>query len=58
MVYVDFSPIGWTSEMWNKACSEIGWKSRGSGTGTRLVTHYGIEEEDIKSFLDDIAKKI
>ena len=58
MVYVDFSPIGWTAEDWNKACTEIGWKSRGHGTGTRLVTHYGIEEEDIHSFLEGIAKKI
>jgi threonine aldolase len=58
MVYVDFSPIGWTAEDWNKACADMGWKSRGYGTGTRLVTHYGIEEEDIKSFLDGIAKKI
>lgn len=58
MVYVDFSPIGWTAENWIKACAELGWKSRGSGTGTRLVTHYGIEEEDIKSFLEGMAKKI
>jgi threonine aldolase len=58
MVYVDFSPIGRTSEDWNKACAEIGWKSRGSGTGARLVTHYGIEEEDIKDFIERIAKKI
>ena len=58
MVYVDFSPIEWTAENWIKACTELGWKSRGSGTGTRLVTHYGIEEEDIKSFLEGMAKKI
>ena len=58
MVYVDFSPIGWTAEDWNKACSELGWKSRGHGTGTRLVTHYGIEEEDIRDFIVGIAKKI
>ena len=58
MVYVDFSSIGWSAEDWIKACTEIGWKSRGTGTGTRLVTHYGIEEEDIKSFLVGIAKKI
>lgn len=58
MVYVDFGPIGWRAEDWNKACEDIGWKSRGRGTGTRLVTHYGIEEEDIKSFLDGIAEKI
>ena len=58
MVYIDFSPISWTAEDWNKACADMGWKSRGYGTGTRLVTHYGIEEEDIKGFLDGIAKKI
>lgn len=58
MVYVDFSSIGWTAEDWNKACADMGWKSRGYGTGTRLVTHYGIEEEDIKDFLEGMAKKI
>ncbi len=58
MVYVDFGEIGWTAEDWNKACSELGWKSRGYGSGTRLVTHYGIEEEDIRSFLDGLAEKI
>lgn len=58
MVYVDFSPIGWTAEDWNTACVKIGWKSRGRGTSTRLVTHYGIEEEDIKSFLDGMGKLI
>ena len=58
MVYVNFSPINWTTEDWNKACAKLGWKSRGSGTGTRLVTHYGIEEEDIRSFLDGLAKLI
>lgn len=58
MVYVDFGPIGWTAEDWNKACVEMGWLSRGRGTGTRLVTHYGIEEEDIKSFLEELGKRI
>jgi threonine aldolase len=58
MVYVDFSPIGWTAEDWNTACAKIGWKSRGRGTTTRLVTHYGIEEEDIESFLEDMGKLI
>jgi len=58
MVYVDFSPIEWTTEDWNKACADLGWKSRGRGTGTRLVTHYGIEEEDIRGFLEGIAKLV
>lgn len=58
MVYVDFSPIGWTAEDWTTACADLGWKSRGRGTGTRLVTHYGIEEEDIRGFLEGIAKRV
>jgi len=58
MVYVDISPIRWTAEDWNRVCAELGWKSRGRGTSTRLVTHYGIEEEDIKSFLEGLAEKI
>ena len=58
MVYVDFSPIGWTAENWNTACAKIGWKSRGRGNTTRLVTHYGIEEEVIESFLEDMGKLI
>jgi threonine aldolase len=58
MVYVDFKPINWTSKNFNEACAKLGWKSRGGGTTTRLVTHYGIEEEDVKSFLEGLAKLI
>ena len=60
MVYIDFSAIGWKGSDWTKACAKLGWKSRAgdNATGTRLVTHYGIEGEDIKSFLDGIGKLI
>jgi len=58
MVYVDFSPIGWTVEDFSKVCQELGWKCRGRGTTTRLVTHYGIEEEDIKAFLEGLAARV
>jgi threonine aldolase len=54
MVYIDFSSIGWKGNDWNEACAKLGWKSRGYGTGTRLVTHYGIEEEDIHQFLEGL----
>jgi hypothetical protein len=57
MVYIDFSPIGWKAEDWNKACKNLGWKSRASST-TRLCTHYGIEREDIKSFLEGLGKLV
>jgi len=58
MVYVDFTPVGWKAEDWNRACEKLGWRSRGSGTSTRLCTHYGIEREDIKSFLEGLKKLI
>jgi threonine aldolase len=56
MVYVEFTSVGWKTEDWNRACDRLGWRSRGSGTSTRLCTHYGIEREDIKSFLDGLRK--
>jgi threonine aldolase len=58
MVYVDFTPVSWKAEDWNRACERLGWRSRGSGTSTRLCTHYGIEREDIKSFLEGLKKLI
>jgi threonine aldolase len=58
MVYIDFSPIGWKADDWNKACKKLGWKSQASGTGTRLCTHYGIEREDIKSLLEGLGKLV
>jgi threonine aldolase len=56
MVFIDPSSIGWTGDDWMKACNKIGWKSRGSTTRTRLCTHYGIEREDIESFLEGLGK--
>ena len=58
MVYVDFTPVGWKAEDWNRACEKLGWRSRGSGTSTRLCTHYGIERDDIKSFLDGLKRLV
>jgi threonine aldolase len=56
MVYIDLSSIGWTGVEWADACNKIGWKSRGRGSIVRLVTHYGIEREDIEAFLRGIAQ--
>jgi threonine aldolase len=59
MVYLtDFKEIGWTFDDWNNACTKLGWKTRKRGNGTRLCTHYGIEEEDIRSFLEGLSKLI
>ncbi len=58
MVYIDYTAIGWKDADWDKATKKLGWKSQGHGGGTRLCTHYGIEREDIKAFLDGLAKQI
>ncbi len=58
MVYIDYSTIGWKEADWNRATKKIGWKSEGHGNGTRLCTHYGIEREDIKAFLEGLAKQV
>ena len=60
MVYIDVSPIGWTGEDWRRACEQLGWKSFGwpHSPIVRLVTHYGIEREDIESFLDGLRRLV
>jgi threonine aldolase len=58
MVYIDYTAIGWKDADWDKATKKLGWKSQGHSGGTRLCTHYGIEREDIKAFLDGLAKQI
>ena len=55
MAYIDLSGLGWTGREWGEACAKLGWKSRGSTPIVRLVTHYGIEREDIEAFLEGIA---
>jgi threonine aldolase len=58
MVFIDYTTINWDANKWIKVCAELGWKTRGRDKNTRLVTHYGIEEEDIKVFLEGLSKKI
>ncbi len=58
MIYIDYTPIGWKDADWDKAVKKLGWKSVGHGGGTRLCTHYGIEREDIKAFVDGLGKLV
>ena len=58
LVFIDYTTVGWNTKKWISVCAELGWKTRGGDKNTRLVTHYGIEEEDIKSFLEGLATKI
>jgi len=56
MVYIDFSPLGWKPADWNAAMKKLGWKADARTISLRLCTHYGIEKEDIKGFLDGLAE--
>lgn len=58
MVYIDYSELGWNAEDFLDKCQKLGWKARARGTSTRLCTHYGIEREDIESFLDGMEELI
>jgi threonine aldolase len=58
MVYIDFADLGWTGADWVAACTQLGWKTRARGSGTRLCLHYGIESNDIHTFLDGLTRII
>lgn len=58
MVYIDYSVLGWTAQNFISNCEKLGWKARARGQSTRLCTHYGIEKEDIESFLEGLKKII
>ena len=58
MIYIDLSGLGWTGKEWGEACNRLGWKSRGTTSTVRLVTHYGIEREDIEAFLGGMAELV
>ncbi len=58
MVYIDLPGIGWTGKEWGEACTKLGWKTEDTRPPLRLVTHYGIEREDIEAFLDGMARLV
>jgi len=59
MVFVDLTSVGWSKEEWIDACAKSGFKTGvRSPERVRLVTHYGIEREDLSRLLDDLASII
>jgi threonine aldolase len=57
MVYIDYSGLGWSDVDWINACHTLGWKTR-AGPVTRLCTHYGIDAEDINTFIDGLTELV
>jgi threonine aldolase len=58
MAYINLSELGWTGKEWGEACAKLGWKTEGMKPTLRLVTHYGIEREDIEAFLEGMAQLV
>lgn len=59
MVFVDLTSVGWGKDEWVDACAKSDFKTGvRSPERVRLVTHYGIEREDIKRLLDDLSSTI
>jgi threonine aldolase len=56
MVYIDFAGLKWASTDWIETCNKLGWKTRARGTVTRLCTHYGIDIEDVKMFVEGLNR--
>ena len=56
MVFIDPSSVGWTGKQWVENCSKYGFKT-GARTSNRvrLVTHYGIEREDLEKLVEGIS---
>ena len=59
MVFVDLTSVDWGKDEWVNACAKSGFKTGvRSLERVRLVTHYGIEHEDITKLLEDLTSTI
>lgn len=56
MVFIDPNSVGWTGKQWVETCAKYGFKT-GARTNdrVRLVTHYGIEREDLEKLVEGIS---
>ena len=59
MVFIDPTSVGWTGEQWVEVCAKYGFKTMvRNKTRIRLVTHYGIEREDLETLVEGISTHI
>jgi len=55
-VFVDLTSVGWGKDEWVDACAKSGFKTGvRNSERVRLVTHYGMEREDIQRLLGDLS---
>lgn len=56
MVFIDPSSVGFTGKEWVEVCAKYGFKTGArNNTRVRLVTHYGIEREDLERLAEGIS---
>jgi threonine aldolase len=56
MVFIDLSSVGFTAQQWVDVCAKYGFKtSVRNSMRVRLVTHYGIEREDLVRLVEGIS---
>lgn len=56
MVFIDPSSVGWSGNKWVEVCAQYGFKTSARRPGrVRLVTHYGIEKEDLERLVEGIS---
>jgi threonine aldolase len=56
MVFIDPTSVGWTGKQWIEVCAKYGFKTGArNDTRIRLVTHYGIEREDLERLVASIS---
>ena len=56
MVFIDPSSVGFTGQQWMEVCAQYGFKTGArSSKRVRLVTHYGIEREDLEKLVEGIS---
>jgi threonine aldolase len=56
MVFIDPTSVGWSGKQWVETCTKYGFKTGArNDTRIRLVSHYGIEREDLEGLVAGIS---
>lgn len=59
MVFIDLSSVEVTGQQWVEMCAKYGFKTGARNSNrVRLVTHYGMEREDLKRLVEGISSHL